>query len=83
MPTLTLKGLPDNVYRALKERAAANRRSLNSEVLTCLEQAVGSAPLSPEERIARIGAWRAHLEARGLPPLTEDVITAAKNEGRP
>ena len=34
MPTtITLKGIPDDVYLRLKQSADANRRSLNSEVI--------------------------------------------------
>ncbi len=38
MPTtITLKGIPDDVYQQLKTSAGANRRSLNSEAIACLE----------------------------------------------
>ena len=30
MATMTIKNMPDDLYAALKETAAANRRSLNS-----------------------------------------------------
>jgi len=35
--TLTLKGLPDEVYGRLKESAVANHRSLNSEIIARLQ----------------------------------------------
>lgn len=34
--------LPDDMREKLRSRAAANRRSLNSEILVCLEKAVAS-----------------------------------------
>ncbi|PZU18941.1 MAG: hypothetical protein DI589_22940 [Shinella sp.] len=34
--------LPDKLRDSLKKKAAANRRSLNSEILVCLEKAVAS-----------------------------------------
>ena len=38
MPTtLTLKNIPDDVYLRLKEQAKMHRRSLNREVIVCLE----------------------------------------------
>lgn len=87
MPTLTLKGMPEQVYRVLKDRAAANHRSLNSEVLIRLERSVGLKPVDVAEVLARADEVRAeiqaHLDSRGLAPLTDDEITAAKNEGRP
>ena len=38
MPTLTIKNIPDDLYVRLKEAARAHRRSLNSEVLYCVER---------------------------------------------
>jgi plasmid stability protein len=40
MPTLTIKGLPDPLYPRLKQQAEAHRRSLNREIIVCLERAV-------------------------------------------
>jgi len=31
MATVTVKGIPDQLYKRLKKRAAENRRSINSE----------------------------------------------------
>ena len=38
MVNFTIKGIPDDLYAGLKGRAAQNRRSINSELLVCLEQ---------------------------------------------
>ena len=40
MPNITLKGVPVKVYRELKRRAAAGRRSLNSEAILRLEESL-------------------------------------------
>ncbi|MCI5142319.1 MAG: Arc family DNA-binding protein, partial [Candidatus Electrothrix sp. ATG1] len=37
MPTLTLKNIPEDLYTRLKAAAEAHRRSLNSEILYCVE----------------------------------------------
>ncbi len=79
MPTITLKGLPDALYERLKQQAEANRRSLNSEVIVCLEQAVNLAATNTTTMLARIDALRASL---ALPPLTNAEINLAKNDGR-
>jgi predicted nucleotidyltransferase/plasmid stability protein len=44
--TLTVRGIPNAVLRALRKSAAAHRRSLNGEILSLLERAVaeGGAP---------------------------------------
>ena len=79
MPTLTIKGMPDELYRRLKERAAAHRRSLNSEVLVALEHAVAAPPPDAETLLARADALRATL---GTPRLTDAKLRAARNTGR-
>jgi len=80
MPTLTLKNIPDSLYTQLKDAAQAHRRSLNSEILYCVEQTLGTCKINIAE----------HLEiARNLRektihhPLTDKLIHDAKNEGRP
>ena len=79
MPTLTIKGLPDEVYARLKARAAEHRRSLNREIIVCLERALaeGERPRIP---LAAADALRKRL---ALPPLTERQLRAAKTVGRP
>jgi plasmid stability protein len=79
MPTLTIKGMPDALYRRLKERAAAHRRSLNSEILVALEQVASSPPADAKALLARADALRATLRT---PPLTDAKLRAAKNAGR-
>ena len=80
MPTLTIKGMPDALYRRLKDRAAANRRSLNSEILVALEQAIAGPAPDAEALLARADALRAKVRAR---PLTDAQLRTAKNSGRP
>jgi plasmid stability protein len=41
MITITIKGIPKQTHRELKKRAAAHRRSLNSEVIYVLESSLG------------------------------------------
>lgn len=41
MITITIKGIPKQTHLELKRRAAANRRSLNSEVIVALESLMG------------------------------------------
>jgi plasmid stability protein len=81
MPTtLTLKNIPDEVYERLKRSAEAHRRSMNSEAIVCLEAALLSPKLAPEERIARARALRATLPKA---KFRAKDIDALKREGRP
>lgn len=79
MPTLTIKGLPDAVYERLKAQAEAHRRSLNGEIIRCLERAVGSAPVDPAEWLAAARAFREGLPGK---PLTERELRAAREQDR-
>jgi plasmid stability protein len=58
MRILTIKNIPDELYELLKEQAAANRRSLNSEVIVLIERAVGSPRLSDEAILERANLLR-------------------------
>ena len=60
--TITLKNLPDELYNRLKIAAKANHRSINSEVIVCLEKALVSAQVSPEERLRRTRQLRSSLK---------------------
>lgn len=79
MPTVTLKNIPDDLHRRLKERAARHHRSLNGEILACLEGAVRSEPVDPKAFIARIR----ELRPPGHERFTQDDFDAMKDEGRP
>jgi hypothetical protein len=68
------------VYDHLKKGAAAHRRSINSEVIVCLERTFSSRPLDPDAFLDRVDALR---EKVALPPLTEDAFRIAKASGRP
>jgi plasmid stability protein len=56
MATLTLKDVPDKLHSALKKRADRHRRSLNQEILYCLESLTGLAQPATDERQAWLHA---------------------------
>ena len=79
MPTpLTLKNIPDQLYERLRRTATMNRRSLNSEVIVCLESVLLPSIMQAGERIARAQALRV-----GLPPTFNATdIAEFKQAGR-
>jgi len=79
MPTLTIKGLPDPLYRRLKQQAEAHRRSLNGEIIVCLERAVGAGQPDPRSWLAQARRFR---ETVGVRPLTERQLRSARQAGR-
>jgi antitoxin FitA len=76
---LTIKNVPKPVLRRLKARAALHRRSLNLEVIACLESLVQSAPLDAEALLARVREIR-RTPARTR--LTDRALTRLKAAGR-
>jgi hypothetical protein len=80
MPNITIKDIPTNVYRKLKRMAELHRRSINSEVIHCIERAVSSQPIDPEAFLVRARALRVWTEAY---PVTDQDFTQAKAAGRP
>jgi antitoxin FitA len=80
MRNVTLKNIPDELYERLKESATDHRRSLNSEIIVRLEQALLSARIDPDAFLARADARRKRL---ALPPMTERHLKATKTAGRP
>ncbi len=80
MPALTIKNVPQDLYERLKENAARHRRSVNSEVIVCLEKVLQSFPLDAEAFLLRIENFQQTLS---VPPLTDEFLEQAKEEGRP
>lgn len=72
MPTtLTLKGIPDEVYAQLRSSAKANRRSLNSEAIACLETILLPKKTTALEHVARAREVRLALKGKAFKP--EDI----------
>lgn len=78
--TITLKNIPDEIYARLKVAAQANHRSINSEVIACLERTLLSARVTGEERLTRARQLRSPLPSGKFKP--EDIIDAIE-QGRP
>lgn len=76
--TLSLKEVPTETHRTLKERAARNHRSLNSEILAILETAVKSQKIDADEHLRKARA----LRERFTGTITDTELQAAKRTGR-
>ncbi len=80
MATITVKNIPDDLYEQLKSRAATNRRSINSEVIVCIERAVRARRVDPEAALARARQLREATAGYGT---SDEEFDAAKRAGRP
>lgn len=79
MVTITVKNIPDDVYQRLKEQAEANRRSINSEIIACIERSIHSRKFDPDQFLVdarRIREITSHYR------IADDEINQAKKMGR-
>ena len=80
MPAITLKNIPDALYMQLKTAANVHRRSLNSEILYCVERTLGTHKINASEYIEMARKLRAKTAQYNL---TDQELDHYKNEGRP
>ncbi len=80
MRTLTIKNIPDAIYRRLKRQAVQHHRSLNQEVITCLERSTVSVPFDPSIVLAQARELRKQYSG---PALTDKHLGQLKTAGRP
>lgn len=79
MATVTFKNIPDDLYEQLKQAANAHHRSVNSELIYCLEKTFKPAPVSASELAEKALKLRSRVAAARL---DTDEINTARNEGR-
>ena len=80
MASLTLKNVPQPLLRQLKAQAARHRRSLNHEVIICLESLTQSVLVDVDSLLAKA------RQIRRIPKktrLTDRTLTSLKVVGRP
>lgn len=78
--TITLKNIPDDLYQRLRQAAEAHHRSINSEVIVCLERLLLPTRITADERLARARQLRSGLKQD---QFKADEIAKAIEQGRP
>lgn len=68
MPNLTIKQIPLELVERLKDRARLTGRSMNKEIIACLEMVVMPREKTAEEIIAERKALWADLDLKNLSP---------------
>jgi antitoxin FitA len=77
---VTLKNIPDEIYDSLKASAETHHRSLNSEIIACLERVLMPRRIGADERIGRAR----QLRAAARPAIfSRRQIARAIKTGRP
>lgn len=76
---ITVKNIPDSIYRVMKREAKRKRRSLNAEIIQVLETEAAEA-----ERLRQLSNLRKELDrfAASLPPLDDSVPLIRADRGR-
>ncbi|MCX7115774.1 MAG: Arc family DNA-binding protein [Gammaproteobacteria bacterium] len=80
MATLTIKNVPELLYKELKQKAANNHRSLNSEAIVSLLHAVHQPSVSASTVLLKARELR--VKENISIKLNDKIIHDAKNEGR-
>jgi len=80
MASLTLKNIPRPLLQQLKAQAARHRRSLNHEVIVCLESLTQSVPVDVDSLLAKVRHVR---QTPQKSRLTDRTLKALKTSGRP
>ncbi len=74
MATLYVENVPDEIYKALRKRARANRKSIAAEVIALLEQNIPTAA----ELKRRQEFYDRLAELRARPPLAPGPFPSAE-----
>lgn len=79
MASLTIKNIPDNLYEQLKQAAQTHHRSINSELIVCLEKVL--LPTKATAKDLKLSAQQLRNKVAEH-NFTSDEIDLAKQEGR-
>ena len=79
MATVTVKNIPDELYTRLKSVAVINRRSINSEIIMCIERAVMSRQINPIKILENARQLRKLTTNH---PIGDEEFNQAKATGR-
>lgn len=78
MPSVTIKNIPEPIYKKLKARAKSNHRSINSEIVHVLQTDLNENVINVKEFLERARKIRQQINVT----FTDEEILAAKKEGR-
>lgn len=78
MSTVTVKDLPEKLHRLLKARALRHRRSLNSEIIACLEATAAPQKLDADSLLVRAAALRRRVAGR----ISDADLSVFRGAGR-
>ncbi len=80
MANFTVKNIPPDLYKKLKKAADMNRRSINSEIIVCIEKSVQRRAIDSENFLNKARNLRSYTADH---PLTDQALSQVKDVGRP
>ncbi|MGR3318056.1 MAG: FitA-like ribbon-helix-helix domain-containing protein [Candidatus Anammoxibacter sp.] len=78
MQAITVKNIPDDIHKLLKDIAKLNHRSLNGEIIYCLEKYLKISKIDSSSMLRKAQITRSEIRHH----FSDSEIQAAKNEGR-
>ncbi len=78
MQSITVKNIPHGVHQSLKNMAKLNHRSLNNEIICCLERYTKMSGVDSEALISKARRIRSEIDRT----FTHEEIQIAKDAGR-
>jgi len=78
MNNITVRNIPERIHKRLKERTKYTHRSINSEIIACLEEALFTNKLEVERILAKSKEISYSLNF----DITLDELEEAKSYGR-
>jgi plasmid stability protein len=79
MPSITLKNIPEPLYQKIRDRAKAQHRSINSEIIACLEHSTQANHVATDEILYQARRMRESIDSN----ITSDEVREAIKQGRP
>jgi len=80
MKNITVKNIPDALYKKLRDQAESHRRSVNKEVIHCLSQVLEAQEFDPETHLKKARRVQRFTDDH---LLTDEELASAKTHGRP
>ena len=80
MPTITVKNIPIELYGKLKQSAEIHHRSINSEIISLIEQAVSSQKIKPEIMLANARKLREKTTASSISDVELNKAKRDRND---
>jgi len=74
MANVTIKNMPDELYKIVKLLAKSHQRSLNNELIFRIQKSVGSERIDPEKIRTQAREFRKRIKVRLSPAEIEEAI---------